>query len=223
MNFRGVAFASIGALLASTLVTSHAGARPAGSAHSSRARHASNRRHSHRQVHTSRRSRTIRAQPRCADADTPASAASAQAMRDAVVCLINQQRQGRHLPPLSAHRDLDRSAQQWTNVMVSNGQFSHGSNFAARISAAGFVWSAAGENIATGYQTPRQVVAAWMASTDHCQNILSPTYANVGTGVSTHRLGPYGPSTWTQDFGRWIGHAAPSQNRGPAGGCPYRG
>ena len=68
--------------------------------------------------------------------------------------------------------------------MVSSDVFSHGTNFAGRISAAGYVWRSAGENIATGFQTPRSVVNAWMASTGHCQNILNPTYGNVGTGVS---------------------------------------
>ena len=100
--------------------------------------------------------------------------------------------------------------------------FSHGLNFAGRISATGYDWSAAGENIATGFRTPREVVSGWMASTGHCQNILDPTYDNVGTGVSSRRLGRYGSSTWTQDFGLWMGHAAPSGNYGPARGCPYR-
>jgi uncharacterized protein YkwD len=159
----------------------------------------------------------------CKGANTPATAAPRAEMRDAVVCLINQQRTSRHLPALRAHRMLDRSAQKWTDAMVSSGQFTHGVNFAGRISAAGFDWSSAGENIATGFQTPHDVVAAWMASTDHCQNILDPTYADVGTGLSTHPVGNFasGPSTWTQDFALWMGHRAPSGNYGPAHGCPY--
>jgi uncharacterized protein YkwD len=158
----------------------------------------------------------------CANADTPASVVGRQPMRDAVVCLINQQRTSRHLPALRATTRLDRSAQGWTNSMVSTGVFSHGTDFAARISAVGYVWTSAGENIATGFQTPRQVVSAWMASDGHCRNILDPTFADVGTGVSTHHLGQYGPSTWTQDFGLWMGHSNPSRNYGPQRGCPYR-
>ena len=50
-------------------------------------------------------------------------------------------------------------------------------NLAARITAAGFNSSAAGENIATGFATPHDVVKAWMASTGHCRNILAPTFA----------------------------------------------
>jgi uncharacterized protein YkwD len=161
------------------------------------------------------------AQQGCADTNTTATAASRQVMRASVVCLINQQRVKHHLPALHVAQDLNRSAQGWTNVMVNTGRFIHGSNFAGRMSAAGYTWSSAGENIATGFQTPWQVVKAWMASPDHCRNILDPTYSDVGTGLSTHKLAHYGPSTWTQDFGLWMGHRAPSGNRGPQDGCPY--
>ena len=143
-------------------------------------------------------------------------------MRDAAVCLINQQRIKHHLPALHVHQDLNRSAQGWTNVMVDTSRFTHGRDFGSRIAAAGYSWSSAGENIATGFLTPEAVVKAWMASPDHCQNILDPTYSDVGTGLSNHRLGRYGPSTWTQDFGLWTGHHAPSANYGPQSGCPYK-
>ena len=141
----------------------------------------------------------------------------------AVVCLINQQRTSRHLPPLRASLLLDRSAQKWTNAMVASDVFSHGTNFAARISAVGYVWRSAGENIATGFQTPRSVVNAWMASTGHCQNILNPTYGNVGTGVSNRAVRGWasGAGTWTQDFALSMFKSPPSANWGPADHCPY--
>ena len=107
--------------------------------------------------------------------------------------------------------------------MVATHSFTHGTNFAARISAAGFKWSSAGENIATGFMTPRQVVNGWMASTGHCENILSPTYRDVGTGVNRHAVGGYasGPATWTQDFALPMGSSAPSRRFGPMDRCPY--
>lgn len=158
----------------------------------------------------------------CAHANSVVGRISRQAVKRAVVCLINRQRTERGLPALRENKRLDRSAQGWTNSMVRHGYFSHGSNFAARISAVGFNWSAAGENIATGFSTPRQVVAAWMASTGHCQNILSPQYSEVGTGVDHQGVRGYGgPSTWTQDFALPMGAHAPSGNYGPANGCPY--
>ena len=169
------------------------------------------------------RHRRARAATTCANANAAVGRASARALRMAVVCLINVQRTSRHLPPLRASLLLDRSAQSWTNAMVSSDVFSHGTNFAGRISAAGYVWRSAGENIATGFQTPRSVVSAWMASTGHCQNILNPTYGNVGTGVSRAPVRGWasGAGTWTQDFALSMFHSPPSANWGPADGCPY--
>ena len=80
---------------------------------------------------------------------------------------------------------------------------------------------AAGENIATGYPTPRQVVAGWMASAGHCENILNPTYRSVGTGVNRHPVAGYASGRHLdQDFGLRSA-AGPSRNWGPAHGCPY--
>jgi uncharacterized protein YkwD len=158
----------------------------------------------------------------CANAHTPIAAASRPQLQDAVVCLINEQRARHHLPRLHANRRLDRSAQGWTNTMVRDGMFSHGADFASRISAVGFSWSRAGENIATGFETPATVVNAWMGSTGHCENILSPSFADVGTGVSRRGVPGAGTrGTWTQDFGLPMGHHQPSGNSGPANGCPY--
>jgi uncharacterized protein YkwD len=159
----------------------------------------------------------------CADANARVGEASVAALRSAVVCLINQQRETRHLPALGASALLNRSAQAWTNAMVSSDQFTHGTNFASRITAAGFVWRSAGENIATGFSTPRTVVQGWMGSTGHCQNILNPTYRSVGTGVSPRVVSGWatGAGTWTQDFALGMKQSAPSGNFGPMDGCPY--
>jgi uncharacterized protein YkwD len=159
----------------------------------------------------------------CAGADAPASSSSLNRLRSAVVCLVNQQRTRRGLPPLASAAQLDSSAQAWTSTMVLTGQFTHGPGdaFARRITAAGYVWQTAGENIAAGFSTPRSVVAGWMASTDHCRNILNPSFRDVGTGESDSRVGPYSSGTWTQDFGLRLGQPAPSHNQGPMNGCPY--
>lgn len=161
----------------------------------------------------------------CQHANSPITVTSKPDLQKAVVCLINRQRAQRQLPPLHTDQRLNRSAQGWTNTMVSRAAFTHGTDFSARISAAGFNWSTAGENIATGYSTPAQVVSGWMASTGHCENILSPSFADVGTGVSARSSdGSANRSgSWTQDFGLLMGARAPSINFGPAHGCPYTG
>jgi uncharacterized protein YkwD len=146
-------------------------------------------------------------------------------LRSAVVCLVNQERAARDLPALEASSQLDTSAQRWTDAMVSTDQFTHGTNFAGRITSTGYSWRSAGENIATGYATPSAVVRAWMASTGHCENILNPTFRNVGTGVSARVVRGYasGTGTWTQDFALGMHQSTPSGNFGPARGCPYTG
>ena len=170
-----------------------------------------------------RRHQPARAASGCAGANDRVGSAPPQILRSAVVCLINQQRAAHHLLSLHASPQRNRSAQGWTGVMVASDQFTHGANFASRISAVGYDWRSAGENIATGFATPRAVVRAWMASTGHCQNILNPTYRNVGTGVSSRPVRGYatGAGTWTQDFALGMYSSPPSGNFSPANGCPY--
>ncbi|HEY1591694.1 MAG TPA: CAP domain-containing protein [Solirubrobacteraceae bacterium] len=146
-------------------------------------------------------------------------------MRSAVLCLVNRERTTRGLPALAVSGQLNRSAQGWTGTMARTGRFTHGSGdaFAKRISAAGYDWRGVGENIATGYPTPRAVVAGWMASTGHCRNILSPSFREIGIGEVDLPVRPdtSGPATWTQDFGLRMGMSAPSRNQRPMDGCPY--
>lgn len=172
--------------------------------------------------HKRRHSRTEHV-AKCAGADAHVGSAPRKLLQSAVVCLINEERAQHHLPLLQASSLLNRSAQGWTNVMVSSDQFTHGTNFASRITAVGYVWRSAGENIATGYSTPRGVVNAWMASTGHCQNILNPGYRDVGTGVSNRPVKGWatGAGTWTQDFALGMNESPPSSNVGPMDGCPY--
>lgn len=158
----------------------------------------------------------------CAHANTPVSRATRYQLRRAVVCLINHQRTSRGLPRLRANWRLNRSAQSWTGTMVRRQIFTHGTRFWTRISAVGFNWSTAGENIAVGFRTPGQLVKGWMASTGHCENILDPAFSRVGTGVLNQGISGWGgAATWTQDFALRMGRRPPSRRMGPADGCPY--
>ncbi|HZU60375.1 MAG TPA: CAP domain-containing protein [Solirubrobacteraceae bacterium] len=161
----------------------------------------------------------------CPHADVPATSASASEMAAAVDCLVNQQRLRFGLPPMKVSRNLNRSAQKWSDQMVATGNFTHGSDaaFRKRLLAAGFNWAQAGENIATGYLTPRDAVAGWMASPDHCKNILDPDYREMGTGENRAPVGASasGPATWTQDMGLLMSQSPASGDHGPENGCPY--
>ncbi len=159
----------------------------------------------------------------CTGASLDAATTPASQLRTAVVCLVNRERVSRGLPALTENARLDFSAQLWTNWMVSNNPFTHGDDFAGRISDTGYEWQMAGENIATGYDTPAQVLAGWMASTDHCRNILDPGFRDLGVGVNASPVADYasGPATWAEDFGLDMNANALSTNTGPQNGCPY--
>lgn len=159
----------------------------------------------------------------CTGAGLDAASAPAAELRSAIVCLVNRERVSRGLPALVDNAKLDTSAQKWTDWMVVNNQFTHGDDFAGRISAAGYDWQMAGENIATGYETPADVMSGWMASTDHCRNILDPGFRDVGIGVNPNPVADWAssPATWTQDFGLDMNANPPPSNTGPQNGCPY--
>jgi uncharacterized protein YkwD len=160
---------------------------------------------------------------KCPHADAHLTRISTAAARGAVLCLINDARAAHKLPELRQSGPLDAAAQIWNRTMVSADIFAHSTSLGQRVTNAGVVWRTLGENIATGFPTPRGVVRAWMASRDHCQNILDPTYRLLGIGLSVPAVRGYANrvGTWTTDFALPMGRTAPSHNWGPFKGCPY--
>ena len=144
-----------------------------------------------------------------------------------VLDLTNAERQKAGLPPLSLNPQLGTAAQNYSQVLASTGCFEHTCgpvpDFAERDAQAGYSgWTAVGENIAAGYQTPESVVSGWMDSPGHRANILSPKYTEIGIGLVSGggKFGTY----WTQEFGARPGAVlnfaplpAPSDDAGPAG------
>ncbi len=131
-----------------------------------------------------------------------------------VLTLVNQKRAagatcgGVAKPPVAAltlDTKLRCSARTHSKDMGTVNFFSHtgsnGSTFSQRITSAGYVWTAAAENIAAGQTTPAAVVASWMASTGHCNNIMNGTYKHLGVGYF-YASGAAYKHYWTQNFGR---------------------
>ena len=128
-----------------------------------------------------------------------------------VLTLVNQHRAsiGSRLSS-STDGALTRSAQWKSMNMAGTGYFNHtdpnGRQPGQRLVDCG--WPANlgwGENIAGGYSTPDQVVAAWLQSPGHKANIENPTYSTIGVAVAS---GPQG-IFWTQDFGQGSSGGAP--------------
>ncbi|MEU2353084.1 sigma-70 family RNA polymerase sigma factor [Streptomyces misionensis] len=118
-----------------------------------------------------------------------------------VVALVNQERAKAGCSPLTEDPRLDRAAQAHSDDMAARHFFDHvnpdGADPGQRITAAGYRWSAYGENIAMGQQTPASVMNSWMNSSGHRANILNCSFKNIGVGVHNGTGGPW----WTQDFG----------------------
>ncbi|MBP1962630.1 CAP domain-containing protein [Paenibacillus aceris] len=127
----------------------------------------------------------------------PAPTAPAQsAFTGQVVTLVNQERAKAGLKALTSDSALTAMALDKAKDMYNNGYFDHtsptyGSPF-DMMSSYGIRYSYAGENIAKGQPTPDDVMKAWMNSTGHRQNILSPNYTKIGVA--------YYNGEWVQEF-----------------------
>ncbi|MCX7923008.1 MAG: SafA/ExsA family spore coat assembly protein [Clostridia bacterium] len=118
-----------------------------------------------------------------------------------VIRLVNVERSKKGLAPLKANWQLSRVARYKSQDMVNKNYFSHtsptyGSPF-KMMETFGIKFSAAGENIAAGQRTPQEVMNAWMNSSGHRANILSPSYTEIGVGLAKNASGK---AYWTQMF-----------------------
>jgi len=125
-----------------------------------------------------------------------------------VLELTNIERSKLSLPPLTFNTQLLNAAATHSQNMALQDFFSHtgkdGSSLGSRISATGYQFSAAAENIAAGSSTPEQVVSSWMNSSGHRANILNPNLKEIG--ISYYFLADDTGSVnfnhyWTQVFG----------------------
>lgn len=118
-----------------------------------------------------------------------------------VVELVNIERQKAGLPALKLDAAISNVARTKSKDMATNNYFAHQSptygSAGDMLRQFGISWRAWGENIAAGQATPEIVVNAWMNSSGHRANILSPNFNKIGVGYATNASGrPY----WTQIF-----------------------
>lgn len=121
-----------------------------------------------------------------------------QQRMEQVVELTNQERRKNGLPDLKWDPSLSKMAQVKANDMEQNNYFSHdspthGSPF-DQMEKMDIDYSAAGENIAVGQDSPQQVVNDWMNSEGHRKNILNPEYTHIGIGFTDNE------DFWAQEF-----------------------
>ncbi|MCA9602387.1 MAG: CAP domain-containing protein, partial [Myxococcales bacterium] len=134
--------------------------------------------------------------------------AARTALEDEVLRLTNQHRaagascgsEGTFgpAPALSMNAALRCAARLHSLDMDTRNFFAHtnpsGVTFDQRMTAAGYTWGYAGENILKPVLSAAAMVDAWMNSPGHCRNIMDAGFVDIGVGISTGNA--------TQDFGR---------------------
>lgn len=100
----------------------------------------------------------------------------------------NAYRQSNGRNSLSMSYALSRAAQAKANDMASRDYWAHntpdGRTPWSFISAVGYAYTAAGENLAYGYTTSDELMAAWEQSPEHRANLLYAGYTQVGFGIA---------------------------------------
>ena len=116
--------------------------------------------------------------------------------------LVNEARKANGVAPLRLDEDLCRAAQVRSAECVK--VFSHtrpdGTKYKTAITDAGVVAKCTGENVASGYTTPQQVVDGWLKSEGHRANILNAKFTRIGIGLTENTGNKYKGYAWSQLF-----------------------
>ncbi len=128
-----------------------------------------------------------------------------------LLTLTNQARQNAGIEALHFSYELGQSAQTYAEDLATQNFFSHtgkdGSTLGSRLTASGYDFAAAGENLAAGQQTASGVFQGWMNSPGHRANILQSEFTEVGFGLfdatGSSDYGRY----WVQNFGKPRGNS----------------
>lgn len=108
---------------------------------------------------------------------------SVQALLDGT----NGQRNANGLSSLRLNNLLDQAAQNKANDMAARNYWSHntpdGQTPWTFITAVGYNYQKAGENLAYGFATAGDTITGWMNSPEHRANLLNVSYQEVGFGI----------------------------------------
>ena len=119
------------------------------------------------------------------------------------VALLNEtntDRQSEQRAPLTLNTQLEQAAQAKAADMVARDYWSHvtptGEQPWSFVTATGYQYEAAGENLAYGFTNADAVSNAWMQSPSHRANLLNTNYSQVGFGVAqSQNFNGHGPET----------------------------
>lgn len=122
-----------------------------------------------------------------------------------VVQQTNAERAKQNLPPLETNSELNQAALAKAQHMLNHQYWAHVSPEGVQpwdfIKESGYVYKAAGENLARDFSNTTDMVAAWMRSPTHKENIMSPKYSQIGIAVVDGELQGYETTLVVQMFG----------------------
>jgi uncharacterized protein YkwD len=120
-----------------------------------------------------------------------------------VIRLVNVERVSAGCPALTVSSVLTQIARAHSQEMTAENGFRHNSPDGRtpfqRLTAAGYRYSIATENIAAGQTTAGAVMAAWTSTQDRLANMLDCRLTQIGVGMATKPGSQYG-TYWTQDI-----------------------
>lgn len=121
-----------------------------------------------------------------------------------VVELTNEQRREHGCDDVTWDAELAVPAQEHSQDMADNDFMGHigsdGRDPGQRVADSDYPGRYRAENVAAGYETPRDVVEGWMNSDGHRANILNCELRDIGVGYAHSPDTEYG-TYWTQNFG----------------------
>lgn len=104
----------------------------------------------------------------------------------------NAKRRAAGVEPLAINRNLSAAATSKARDMFAGQYWAHvspdGTTPWSWINDAGYRYEYAGENLAKGFRTSGTLIGAWMDSPEHRENLLNPSYEDVGFAVVEGRL-----------------------------------
>ncbi len=102
----------------------------------------------------------------------------------------NAQRTANGVSTLSLNDRLNAAAQAKANDMAARNYWSHntpeGNPPWVFVSTQGYSYQKLGENLATGFNDEQSTINGWMASPPHRENLLDPSFSEVGFGYANN-------------------------------------
>jgi len=122
-----------------------------------------------------------------------------------VIALTNNIRLRQGINSLSENGLLDQAALNKAQDMIVNQYFSHMSpsnkNMLNWLSGVGYQSAAAGENLAMGYSSSDEVVAAWVKSKTHYANLIDEDFKEIGVSMFSGNFNGNDTTMVAQYFG----------------------